>query len=859
MPLLSRLRLALTTRPGSIHDLHGVQTIARDCLVRDDGVPVAVLACHALPLTLGGDVEGDEQIERFRRTLLVETRPVQLLIDVDTLDVEEYCVAHAAALAGEPVVAVRRLGEDHRAFMQDLAATSHLRQRHVYLVIAGIDASGTDLAQSPAGRPWRRPAGLAAAACPSEHAVRDLTDRCADWEHRLRGAGIDARRLDEADLAALLYRLLCPGLARRQPLLADLTALATGPVQAPAHQHRTPATGRRPRPAPAAEQLVTRGFRDSRDRLAPGAAQETPDWLRVDDRYALTVAVIGYPRQVSADWLRPLLMAGLSLRVSLHLTPIDSAIAKRQLAARRGRLGGSQAMAARQGYAERARERIAEQDIDQLEELIELDQECLLAGACSATVQAESLPALEAAVKELERLLGGCGLRSIRLRHEQARGYRATLPLGLDEPRRPQNLTTAVVAAAYPFAARGLEPGSVFLGIDQFGGGLVGYHPRDPRKANHHVGVFGPPGEGKSYAVKRLLLSSLALDPPIAVWVVDREGEYLPLCQAVGGRVIRLSTGAGGAGLNPLELPPPPEDDDRDGLDPLAERTDRVAGLTGLLVGTEGGKLTPDERALVELAVTDIYARWGITGDPGTHDRPVPTLADVQEWLAHADGPGQRLARTLHRFTHGPYAGLFARRTEVTTDGRMVVWDVRDLPDDLEAAGLYLLADALWTLARRQRADRTLVVDEAWKLVASPAGGRFLAEVARRGRKHNLRLITISQDVRDMLENPHGRAIAAFAATTILLPQNRRTIEPLTACFGLGEGQRELLLRARRGEALLLEKERQVALRVLASPEEDALITTAAEVLLERAAARRAAHAALRGQPVGPGPVSVAH
>ncbi len=135
MPLLSRLQSALAVTPGAVHDLHGVRAIAHDCLVRADGVLVAVLACHALPLTLRSDTEGAEQIEHFRRALLAETEPVQLLIDVDTLDVEDYCATHAAALAGEPAVTVRRLGEDHRAFMHDLAATSHLRQRHVYLVI----------------------------------------------------------------------------------------------------------------------------------------------------------------------------------------------------------------------------------------------------------------------------------------------------------------------------------------------------------------------------------------------------------------------------------------------------------------------------------------------------------------------------------------------------------------------------------------------------------------------------------------------------------------------------------------------------------------------------------------------------
>src|SRR5688572_14714148 len=140
MPFLSRLKDALTPAPGAIHDLHGVRAVAGDCLLRADGAPVAVLACHAPPLTLRGDDEADAQIERFRRALLAESEPVQLLVEVDTLNVDDYCAAHAAATAAEPALAARRLAEDHRAFLRDLAATSHLRRRHVYLALAGEPA-----------------------------------------------------------------------------------------------------------------------------------------------------------------------------------------------------------------------------------------------------------------------------------------------------------------------------------------------------------------------------------------------------------------------------------------------------------------------------------------------------------------------------------------------------------------------------------------------------------------------------------------------------------------------------------------------------------------------------------------------
>ena len=90
----------------------------------------------------------------------------------------------------------------------------------------------------------------------------------------------------------------------------------------------------------------------------------------------------------------------------------------------------------------------------------------------------------------------------------------------------------------------------------------------------------------------------------------------------------------------------------------------------------------------------------------------------------------------------------------------------------------------------------------------------------------------ISQDVRDLLEDPHGRAIAANAAAALLPPQNDRTIDAVAAAFGLGAGERALLLGAQVGEALLVAGRARRAVRVLVMPELDPLITTDPAALL---------------------------
>ena len=553
--------------------------------------------------------------------------------------------------------------------------------------------------------------------------------------------------------------------------------------------------------------------------MAPGAAEEAPDWLRVDDAWCATLAVVGYRREVGADWLAALWRCGLPLRVALHLEPLAAGTALARLERRRTRLEAAAAVDARQGRSAKASAAVALEDVTALEEAVERGAERLLTLGLYATVAAETPAALAERLRQVESLLGGLGLRSVRLTFAQPAGYRATLPLARDEPGRGQALTGAAVAAAFPFAAAGARGDGLLLGVDLLGGGLVEL-PAAGEAPNRNLAVLGPSGGGKSYAVKAALSRALLLGT--TVWVVDREGEYAALAGAAGGRTVRLAPGDRGAGLNPLALPAAADGaagEPRAAL--VAERVATVTALVGLLAGGRDG-LAPAEEAAVELALRALYAPRRIA-DAATGGRRRWSTSSAG-WRAAAS-PGAAWPTGSPATPTAPTPAC-SRAPAPPPDARLLRWDLRDLPEELTAAALLLLADAVWTAARRRPGPRLLVIDEAWRLIAHPAGGRFLADLARRARKHDLGLWIVSQDARDLLEDPHGRAIAANAAAALLPPQNEVTIDAVAAAFGLGAGEREHLLRARVGEALLVAGRARRAVRVLAPPELAPLITT---------------------------------
>jgi type IV secretory pathway VirB4 component len=250
------------------------------------------------------------------------------------------------------------------------------------------------------------------------------------------------------------------------------------------------------------------------------------------------------------------------------------------------------------------------------------------------------------------------------------------------------------------------------------------------------------------------------------------------------------------------------------------------------------GLLAVDERAVLDRALHQTYAAAGITPDTADEGRPAPLLGALHTVLEQTGGElSTRLARRLERHAR---AGLFAGPTNLALDRSLVVFQIRDLPQELWPLAIHWIGGHIWNLARRQRRRRRLVVDEAPTVLAHPSGGAFLAEMARRARKHYLGMVTISQTVGNLTNSEHGDTILSNAVMKLLLKQRSDTIAAADTRFHLTSEERRWLLSAGKGEGLLLVDNQRHQIRILASRAEHRLITTNPRELAELEASRSA-------------------
>ncbi len=595
------------------------------------------------------------------------------------------------------------------------------------------------------------------------------------------------------------------------------------------HRHAAPArSGRRPTrraPAPAADAGT-----DATAAFLPDALTVAPRHLEVGDAWVASFAVTGYPREVQPGWLQPLLTYPGRLDVALHIEPIDPLTAARRLKRQLTRLESGRRHTQEKGRLLDPQVEAATEDAYELSARVARGEGKLFRLGLYLTVRALSEQHLAQEVAAVRALAASLLLDAKPTTYRSLQGWLTCLPFGLDRIALRRTVDTSALAAAFPFTSPDLPapapasaaaPAGVLYGYNTASQGLV--HWDRFAQDNHNAVILGRSGAGKSYLVKLEVLRSLYRG--IDAHVIDPEDEYTRLAGAVGGVCLRLGTDH--VRLNPFDLPlTGPSGRPAAPRDALVRRSLFLHTVLAVLLGAPPA---PAQRAVLDQAIAATYQRAGITADPRTWTRPPPLLADLTATLDNCAQPaGRDLADQLHPFVRGAFADLFAGPTTTRPDGHLVVYSLRDLPDELQAIGTLLVLDAIWQQVSdpARRRPRYVVADEAWLLMREPAGADFLFRLAKAARKYWAGLTVATQDTADVLATDLGRAVVTNAATQILLRQAPQAIDEVTAVFDLSEGERAFLLAAGRGQGLLSTGTHRTAFQAAASHTEHQLITT---------------------------------
>jgi conjugal transfer ATP-binding protein TraC len=544
------------------------------------------------------------------------------------------------------------------------------------------------------------------------------------------------------------------------------------------------------------------GEQDQVDLLSYAGLEEQADHLVIDGIYLRTLFISGYPFVANSGWLDGLINFNHDADVSFHIEEVAALQALPKLNRKITELESTKRAMIRSG-------RIVGSEItDPLESAIDLrdkiqrGQEKLFQTSIYVSLRAASLNELNKITKLLETTLSSRLFYSKIARYQQLEALQSILPRGEDQLNQKRNLDSSSTALSFPFMSSELvQETGILYGVNKSNNSLVILDRFCLHNANSIV--FAQSGSGKSYATKVEILRQLMQGTKVTV--IDPEREYKMLSESVGGTYVKLSAKSKEK-INPFDLATTFHS-----RNDLSEHAQDLTEVISLMA--EG--LTSREKAAVDKTILKIYK---------SSKRKQPLLED---FYAELHTLGQlKLCERLEKYISGSLANVFNAQTNIRLDNRLVIFDIKDLPETLRQIMMLIISNFVQNQVKALPEKRLLMIDEGWMLLEHEESARFIAGLVRRARKYYLGVSIISQQANDFLKSDYGRAIASQSALRILMRQDTTTIKNVVSEFNLSEYEASFLLTCERGDALIIADQNHVAVKVVASDKEHPLITT---------------------------------
>ncbi|MBI2439465.1 MAG: ATP-binding protein [Candidatus Moranbacteria bacterium] len=573
------------------------------------------------------------------------------------------------------------------------------------------------------------------------------------------------------------------------------------------------------------ELLYQKGVATIRDLIAPPAIRLNPNGMQIGDVLTRTYFVIAYPRYLSTNWFSPIINIDFAMDTALFVHPIETAEILKSLRKSATQVQSQIHIEAEGGKVRDPVLETALEDIEMLRDKLQQGTEKFFRFGIYMTIYGSDEKDLSKKCQAMESLLEAQLVYTKPAIMRMDQGFSATRPLAMDTLDVANNLNTEPLSTTFPFVSSDLSSNEgILYGINRHNNSLVLFDRFKMENAN--MVVFAKSGAGKSYTVKLEVLRSMMFGA--SVIIVDPENEYKHLCEAVDGTFLKVSLNSD-VHLNPFDLPKGGDDEDSEGV--FRNTIANIIGLLHLMLGS----VTPEEDSIIDRAIRESYAIRDITETTdfsALTASSFPTMSDLYAVLQNMEG-AESLAARLERYTEGIFGGFLNKQTNIETNNQLVVFNIRDLEDELRPIAMYIILQFIWNEIRSKMKKRIIVVDEAWVMMQHEDAASFLFGVAKRCRKYYTGLTTITQDIGDFASSRYGKPIITNSSMQLLLRQSPSSIDLVSETFYLTDHEKFLLLESNVGEGIFFAGSKHAAIKVIASYSEDQIITSDPRQLLE--------------------------
>jgi len=576
------------------------------------------------------------------------------------------------------------------------------------------------------------------------------------------------------------------------------------------------------------EKIYQKGLATVKDIIAPAAFKITADHIELNRRLASTFFVYAYPRYLQTNWFSSVINLDVTFDIAMFIHPQSSAEILKNLLKVVTQIQSQISMNEEKGMVRDPILETAYQDVENLRDDLQQGVEHFFQFGLYITVYGDTKEELRKIETQLEAILEAklVYIKSATMQMEAA--FNSTLPLGSDKLVINNNMNTSPLSTTFPFVSSDLTSNQgVLYGINRHNNSLILFDRFSMENAN--MVIFAKSGAGKSYAVKLEILRSLMVGTDVII--IDPEDEYKHLCETVGGTFIRISLSSKHH-INPFDLPTALEGESQS--DVLRTAISNIAGLLKVMLG----KISAEEDSLLDKAITETFAIKDITPESDFSNLEPPTMTDLQMVLENIKG-AENLSTRVKKYTEGTFAGFLNHKTNIDIETSLVVFNIRDMEDELRPVAMYLVLHYIWTLIRSKTKRRMLVVDEAWWMMQHEDAASFLFGIAKRCRKYFMGLTTITQDITDFMGSRFGKPIVTNSSIQLLLKQSPAAIKVIVDTFYLTDEEKFLLLESNVGEGIFFAGPKRAAIKVVASYSEDQIITSDPAQLLEIEKAKR--------------------